>query len=48
MMMDVAFQAGAPVEIVDEVVRRLAELKKFDFGTAETVVKEVKKERGMK
>jgi len=34
--------------IVDEVVRRLTEPKKFDFGTAETVVKEVKKERGMK
>jgi len=45
---NMAVQAGAPVEIVDEVVRRLAELKKFDFGTAETVVQQVKRERGLK
>jgi len=45
---NMAAQAGAPVEIVDEVVRRLTELKKFDFGTAETVVQQVKKERGLK
>jgi len=45
---NMAVRAGAPVEIVDEVVRRLSELEKFDFGTAETVVKEVKKERGPK
>jgi hydroxymethylglutaryl-CoA reductase len=44
---NMAVQAGAPVEIVDEVVRRLAELKKFDFGTAEEVVKKVKQERGI-
>ena len=44
---NMAVQAGAPIEIVDEVVRRLAELKKFDFGTAEEVVAEIKRERGI-
>jgi hypothetical protein len=44
---NMAVQAGAPIEIVDEVVRRLAELKKFDFGTAEEVVAAIKKERGL-
>jgi len=38
----------APVDTIDVVVRRLAELKKFDFGTAEEVVKKVKAERGLK
>jgi hydroxymethylglutaryl-CoA reductase len=44
---NMAVQAGATIEIVDEVVRRLAELKKFDFGTAEEVVKQVKQDRGI-
>ncbi len=44
---NMAVQAGAPIEIVDEVVRRLTELKKFDFGTTEEVVKQVKAERGL-
>ena len=44
---NMAVQAGAPLEIVDEVVRRLAELKKFDFGTAEQVVTDIKRERGL-
>jgi hydroxymethylglutaryl-CoA reductase len=44
---NMAVQAGAPMEIVDEVVRRLAELKKFDFGTAEQVVADIKRERGL-
>jgi hydroxymethylglutaryl-CoA reductase len=44
---NMAVQAGAPMEIVDEVVRRLADLKKFDFGTAEEVVKQIKAERGL-
>jgi hydroxymethylglutaryl-CoA reductase len=44
---NMAVQAGAPIEIVDEVVRRLAELKKFDFGTTEEVVAQIKKERGI-
>ncbi len=44
---NMAVQAGAPIEIVDEVVRRLAELKKFDFGTAEQVVADIKRERGI-
>ena len=44
---NMAVQAGATIEIVDEVVRRLAELKKFDFGTAEEIVKEIKQERGI-
>jgi hydroxymethylglutaryl-CoA reductase len=43
---NMAVQAGATIDIVDEVVRRLAELKRFDFGTAEEVVKQVKQERG--
>jgi hydroxymethylglutaryl-CoA reductase len=44
---NMAVQAGAPIEIVDEVVRRLTEKKKFDFGTTEEVVKEIKAERGI-
>ncbi len=44
---NMAVQAGAPIEIVDEVVRRLTEMKKFDFGTTEEVVKQVKAERGL-
>ncbi len=44
---NMAVQAGAPLEIVDEVVRRLAELKKFDFGTAEQVVNDIKRERDL-
>ncbi len=44
---NMAVQAGAPIEIVDEVVRRLTERKKFDFGTTEEVVKEIKAERGI-
>ena len=44
---NMAVQAGAPIEIVDEVVRRLTEKEKFDFGTTEEVVKEIKAERGI-
>ncbi len=44
---NMAVQAGAPIEIVDEVVRRLTEMQKFDFGTTEEVVKQVKAERGL-
>jgi hydroxymethylglutaryl-CoA reductase len=44
---NMAVQAGAPIEIVDEVVRRLTEMKKFDFGTTEEVVKQIKAERGL-
>ncbi len=44
---NMAVQAGAPIEIVDEVVRRLTEKQKFDFGTTEEVVKEIKAERGL-
>jgi len=44
---NMAVQAGAPIEIVDEVVRRLTEKQKFDFGTTEEVVKEIKAERGI-
>jgi hydroxymethylglutaryl-CoA reductase len=44
---NMAVQAGAPIEIVDEVVRRLAQLERFDFGTVEDVVAEVKKEKGI-
>jgi hypothetical protein len=42
-----AVQAGAPIEIVDEVVRRLAQMERFDFGAVEDVVAEVKKEKGL-
>ena len=44
---NMAVQAGAPLEIVDEVVRRLTEMKKFDFGTTEEVVNQIKAERGL-
>jgi hydroxymethylglutaryl-CoA reductase len=44
---NMAVQAGAPIEIVDEVVRRLTEMKKFDFGTTEEVVKQIKAEHGL-
>jgi hydroxymethylglutaryl-CoA reductase len=44
---NMAVQAGAPIEIVDEVVRRLAQMERFDFGAVEDVVAEVKKEKGI-
>ena len=44
---NMAVQAGAPIEIVDEVVRRLAKMERFDFGAVEDVVANVKKEKGI-